>query len=105
MQFTNAVIFQQRRESILFCSSSVFFALSVVFFFWRIHEEFLEGRALSSNAQHEFFGVFTQDKRIGCVPEETLKPTEFQLNQEFTCWFAEVMICSCNISNLHHEHQ
>lgn len=61
MQFTNAFTFQQRLASIPFSffSSSVFFALSAVFF-GRIHEEFLEGRALSSNAQHQFFGVFTQ---------------------------------------------
>ena len=37
MQFTNAFIFQQRLASIPFCSSSVFFALSPVFFF----EEFM----------------------------------------------------------------
>lgn len=60
MQFTNAFTFQQRLASIPLFSSSVFFALSAVFF-GRIHEEFLEGRALSSNAQHQFFGVFTQD--------------------------------------------
>ena len=59
MQFTNAFTFQQRLASIPFFSSSVFFALSAVFL--EEFMEFLEGRALSGNAQDQFFGVFTQD--------------------------------------------
>ena len=60
MQFTNAFTISATSSIDSFFCSSVFFALSAVFF-GRIHEEFLEGRALSSNAQHQFFGVFTQD--------------------------------------------
>lgn len=60
MQFTNAFTFQQRLASIPFFVRQCFLH-SLPSFFGRIHEEFLEGRALSSNAQHQFFGVFTQD--------------------------------------------
>ena len=74
MQFTNAVIFQQRRESIPFCSSSVFFALSVVFFFEEFMRNFSRGAPCQATHNTNFLACLHKINELAAFLKKRSNP-------------------------------